>query len=187
MARLENADIIAVFGGSGSGKSYRCCELIAKDKRLVVWDSMEAYDNLTIVDGDLLELMKIITRRKAFKVAFRPAFKDMATTFGQFCRLVYGVGNLRVVVEELNEVTKPSYAPHEWKSVCSRGRHRGLHVVGLSQRPASVDKDFIGNATEIYAGRLNYDKDWMSLSSKFGKEARKLATLEKQKQLHWQA
>jgi len=186
MARLENADIIGLFGGSGSGKSYRCRELIKKDKRLIVWDSMAEYDGI-VIDGDLLKLMAIITKRKTFKIAFRPSFKDMGAQFGKFCRLVYGVGNLRVVVEELNEVTKPSYAPPEWKAVCSRGRHRGLHVVGLSQRPASVDKDFIGNATEIYAGRLNYDRDWQSLASKFGKDAAKLAKLEKPKQLHWKA
>jgi len=184
MARLKDVDLIGIFGGSGSGKSYRCNQLIKKDKRLIVWDSMEEYDGL-VIDGDIMKALKIMKLRKQFKIAFRPSFKYMEKSFDQFCRMVYAIGNVRVVVEELNEVTKPSYAPPAWKGLCSRGRHRGLRVIGLSQRPASVDKDFIGNASEIYAGVLNYDPDWKSLASKFGKDAVKLATLPKREQLHW--
>jgi len=65
-----------------------------------------------------------------------------------------------------------------------QGRHRGINV-GLSQQPASVDTNFIGNATEIYARRLPYDRDWKAMASKFGREASMLATLPNRKLMHW--
>jgi len=185
MARLEQADIVAIFGGSGSGKSYRFRNLTKHDKRLVVWDSMAEYDELTALDGDIRLLVGILSRKKAFRIAFRPDFRCLNEQFAQFCRLTYAVGNMTVGIEELNEVTKPSYAPPDWKSLTSRGRHRGLHIRGMSQRPASVDKDFIGNATEVYCGRLPYAPDWKALQGKFGAKASQLEKYPLQKQMHW--
>jgi len=112
-------------------------------------------------------------------------FHGIAAQFGIFCRIIRAIGNCKIVVEELNEVTTPNRAPPDWKWLCSRGRHRGVTIIGLSQRPASVDKDFIGNSTEIYAGCLTYDQDWKSLSSKFGRDAAKLATMLPYSLLHW--
>jgi len=185
MARLEQADIIAIFGGSGSGKSFRFRNLTKHDKRLVVWDSMSEYDELAAINGDIRLLLGVLSRKKKFRIAFRPDFENFDEQFRQFCKLVYAVGNMTVGIEELNEVTKPSYAPPHWRSLTSRGRHRGLHIRGMSQRPASVDKDFIGNATEIYAGRLPYAPDWKSLHGKFGSDASELEKFPLQKQKHW--
>jgi hypothetical protein len=40
-----------------------------------------------------------------------------------------------------------------------RGRHKGMTVIGASQRPASIDKHFFGNATIVRTGRLNFAAD----------------------------
>lgn len=188
MARLEKASIIGIFGGSSTGKSHQCKKLVAKDARLIVWDSMDEYARdarCERIEGDLKALVALLKRRKRWRVAFVPDFAHMARQFDLFCRIVRAVGNCRAVVEELNEVTTPSRAPADWKWLCSRGRHRGVKVIGLSQRPASVDKDFIGNATEIYAGRLVYDRDWKALASKFGKDAAKIPNLPDWTLMHW--
>ena len=39
------------------------------------------------------------------------------------------------------------------------GRAYGCEVFGLSQRPASMDKDFLSNCTVIRTGRLAYSED----------------------------
>jgi len=187
MARLKRASIIGIFGGSGSGKSHQCKQITRKDRRLVVWDSMDEYTagaSCRRIEGDLYALLKAM-REKSWRIAYVPEYHDMSKQFDFFCRIVRAVGNCRCVVEEMNEVTQASAAPPAWKWLCSRGRHRGVKIIGLSQRPASVDKDFIGNATEIYAGRLTYDRDWKALTSKFGRESEKLATLPDWTLLHW--
>jgi len=187
MARLKRASVIGIFGGAGSGKSYKCKLLIKSEKRLIVWDSMDEYSQdarCKRIDGDLHAVIQAV-KNKTFRVAYVPKYKDMENQFDMFCRIVRAVGNCRVVVEEMNEVTKPAYSPPAWKWLCSRGRHRGVKVIGLSQRPASVDKDFIGNANEIYSGRLSYDRDWRSLATKFGKMAADIATLKDHDLMHW--
>ncbi len=185
-AKLENADIVGVFGGSGTGKTWRMRAITKRDKRLIIWDVMGEYDVRMQVVDTMPELLEVV-RSGSFRVSYRPSFDELASEFSRFCRVAYAVGRLRAVVEELNQVTKPSYAPPDWLNLCSRGRHRGVRIAGASQRPAQVDKGFIGNMTEVYAGRLPYKNDWKSLEPLLGVDAAKLATLKKPGQLHWKA
>lgn len=188
MARLERASVIGIFGGTSSGKSYKCKQIIKSDKRIIIWDSMDEYSQdarCKRMDGDMHGVIHVL-KNKTFRIAYVPDYEGMANQFDIFCRIVRAVGNCRVVVEELNEVTKPAHSPPAWKWLCSRGRHRGVKIIGLSQRPASVDKDFIGNTTELWAGILTYNLDWRSLKSKFGnKDAAKIATLPVHTLMHW--
>jgi len=189
MPALERADIVGGFGASGSGKSHLVKRLIKSDRRLIVWDPMDEYAagaRCDRIDGDLRELIDVVRARNRWRIAFVPDFAALGVQFSLWCRIVRAVGNLRAVVEELNEVTRPAHAPADWRWLCSRGRHRGVRIIGVSQRPASVDKDFIGNATELFAFRLPYDPDWKALAVKFGRDAPKLASLPPRKYLHWQ-
>jgi hypothetical protein len=92
---------------------------------------------------------------------FRPSAREdlRARQFDGFCALALAAGHLTLVVEELRFVTSPSRAPLKWAEVTMTGRHKGLRVIGTSQRPASIDKDFLGNATLIHTGRLVYPED----------------------------
>jgi hypothetical protein len=69
-----------------------------------------------------------------------------------------------VVVEELSQVTKASWAPQAWKKICTAGRHRGLTVVGVCQRPAQVDKDFFGNCSTIRCYKVGFMADAKSMA-----------------------
>jgi len=185
MAKLKHADIIGIFGGTGSGKSHRTKQLIKSDKRLLIWDVLEEYQGAAVSDWP--RLVSLI-RLKKFRIAFRPGFKQLDAEFDRFCRLAWAVGNLRVVCEELNKVTKPGRAPASWQNLTSRGRHRGIHIIGVSQRPAGVDKDFFGMCTQIYAGRLTYDRDRKALAPVIGDEkAAQLANMADHKQIHWRS
>ena len=188
MARLKRASIIGLFGGSGTGKTHKCIELVKRDRRLIVWDSQEEFAeraNCVRVENDLKAIIPMM-RKKQWRIAFIPSFDAINVQFGYFCKIVRAIGNCRCVVEELNEVTSASFAPPEWKWLTSRGRHRGLKIIGMAQRPASVDKDFIGNATEIYSGRLNYEGDCTALASKFGRKgAAELSNLPDWTLKHW--
>jgi len=185
MPKLEHADIIGVFGGTGSGKSYRVMQLTKRDKRLLVWDVLAEYPGAVVTEWP--HLMRLL-RLKKFRIAFRPGFQHLEEEFDRFCRLAWAVGNMRIVAEELNKVTKPGHAPSSWQNLTSRGRHRGLHIIGISQRPAGVDKDFFGMCTEIYAGRLTYDRDRKALAPVIGDaKAAQLANMADHKQIHWRS
>lgn len=169
MSTKNKAAIIAVLGASGSGKSTFVKRALAssKPKRLLVWDPMREYTHGKEATR-LADLADVIEAGKAgsFAVTFRPSTQDSmrARQFDVFCGLALAAGNLTLVVEELRFVTTPSRAPLRWAEVTMTGRHRGLKVIGTSQRPASIDKDFLGNATLIRTGRLVYPEDVRAVS-----------------------
>lgn len=191
----NRAHIMAVLGSSGSGKStFVKREISRGHPRLLIWDPMAEYEGeATAKMAELRAAMKA----KKFRLVFRPS-ADPATRnsqFDLFCRMALDAGNLTLVVEELRFVTTPSRAPLGWAQCCLTGRHKGLRIYGLSQRPASIDKDFLGNCTRIRTGRLTYPEDLKAVAKAMRikvteggqtvKTAWTLARLESLKPLEW--
>lgn len=181
MTVSNKAHIMAVMGASGSGKStFIKREISRGHPRLLIWDMLGEYDGA--VCAKVAEVLSAI-REKKFRVVFRPSNdpKVRAQQFDLVCRAALAAGNLSFVVEELRFVTTPSRAPLGWAQVCLTGRHKGLKVYGLSQRPASIDKDFLGNCTQIRTGRLAYAADVKAVAAAVG-NADKIQAL---KPLEW--
>jgi len=183
--RLADADIIALFGGSGSGKSFLARKITKNDKRLLIFDVMGEYGDHAKTAHSMSQMVQMM-KKSSFRIAFQPRFATLAQDFAAFCRISYLAGNLRVLVEELNTVTEANRAPPDWRNITSRGRHRGMHVIGISQRPAGVDKDFIANATQGAAGRLRYEADQKALMPVLGRDAVKLGQIPPRKFMAWQ-
>lgn len=162
----NKADIIAVIGASGTGKSsYIKGELLRKFKRLLIWSPLEKTDQYAAFCGgtvtskitEFIALVKAGTKA----IVFVPVGNDAAVKkqFDLFCRVVWEIENCHCLVEELSRVTMASYSPPAWKNLSTAGRHQGITLIGVSQRPATIDKDFLGNCTEIRCYRVNYDND----------------------------
>ena len=68
--------------------------------------------------------------------------------------------------------------------MCLLGRHRPhlLTIIGTSQRPAQVDKDFLGNADVIHCGRLVAKGDSQAAAEVLGVDRRELMQMA---DLHW--
>ena len=185
----NTASNIAVFGASGSGKSTFIKRAIAKAKpaRLLIWDPMQEYAEFGQVTQSLGELVAQIAaggKRGKFSLVYQPSSdeKTRAKQFDVFCGLAMAAGQLVLVVEELKFVTKPSWSPVRWAQVTMTGRHRCLRVIGASQRPASIDKDFLGNCTTIHTGRLAYPEDVRAVAKAMGVDEAGIAAL---KPLEW--
>lgn len=183
------ASNIAVMGASGSGKSTFIKRAVAYSRpaRLLVWDPMREYAEFGQVTRNLGELVAKITeggKRNRFNLVFQPASDDKtrARQFDVFCGIAMAAGQCVVIVEELKFVTRPSWSPVRWAQVTMTGRHKGLRVIGASQRPASIDKDFLGNATVIHTGRLAYAEDVRAVAKAMQVEELDIAAL---KPLEW--
>lgn len=152
-------DIQAIMGASGTGKSHYVKKLIARDRRLLVWDMENEYPDLPALK--LSELPAAYAGKKPRRARFVCSMdvKQRGAEFNLFCMIAFQAGNLRLLVEELRFVTTPSRAPEGWAACTLRGRKRGLKVVGTSQRPAQIDKDFLSNATYVRCGALEYPDD----------------------------
>jgi len=164
--------ILAALGARGTGKSAWAKKTIdkAKPSRLAVWDLMQEYDHLQIFDqlGDAIRAMKART----FRIAFRPSRDDAVRDrqFDIWCRALLAAGRVYCVVEELAFVTKPMKAPAGWREMILLGRHKQheLSILGTSQRPASIDKDFLSNCDLVHCGRLAYKPDAVKASEVLG-------------------
>ena len=193
MSGAKNAvSIGAVLGASGSGKSSLMkLELLAvRPARLMVWDPKREYGAIAPpVPGDrnvpsaLPELLRKVFAGGPFALSFRPvlARKQMRVQFNAFCLAAERAGNCFVVVDELADVTEPGWAPEGWERLTRQGRHAGITIRGASQRPAEIDKSFLGNASRIACFRMNAEGDVKLLARILGKndaEIRALAPLE---------
>lgn len=166
----NEAHIEAVMGASGSGKSHYVKGRLKKLKpdRLIIWDAREEYGELATPCTSLADVLKGLRSGKRLKLAFRPKTMDekkLREKFGALCQMVFAAGDVCFIAEELSDVTSPSWAPGPWRQISTQGRHRGLTVFGTSQRPASIDKHFLGNATQVRTHRLNYEPDRKALAS----------------------
>lgn len=162
----NKADIIAVIGASGTGKSsYIKGELLRKYKRLLIWSPLEKTDQYAafcrgVVTSKITEFVALV-KAGTKAIVYVPTGNDAAVKkqFDLFCRVVWEVENCHCLVEELSRVTMASWSPPAWKNLSTAGRHQGITLIGVSQRPATIDKDFLGNCTEIRCYRVNYDND----------------------------
>lgn len=180
----NKASIEAVFGASGSGKSTHAKRRIKAEKpaRLMIWDPQAEYGELGTVTHSLTEILNQIGnagKRGRFAFVYQPKGSTAAwrEQFNVFCKIAYAAGQVFMVAEELADVTQPAWAPEGWGIVTRKGRHTGMRVIGLSQRPASIDKHFFGNATAVRTGRLNFESDVKTIANVTGQTADKIRGL----------
>lgn len=183
---MADAGLIAALGSRGMGKSAWVKQELKrlKPSRLAVWDLMREYGAGT---DDLAEAIRGMKGAR-WQVCFYPSgdAKVRAKQFDLWCKALMAASSKErpvvAVNEELAFVTSPSWAPGAWQEVTLLGRHRGLTVYGTSQRPASIDKDFLGNCTLVHSARLGYEPDAKVVGKRLGVSPDELMNLP---QLHY--
>ncbi|WP_250479126.1 MULTISPECIES: DUF87 domain-containing protein [unclassified Caballeronia] len=180
----RKAHIEAVLGSAGSGKSSFVKREIRrlKPKRLMVFDPEGEWGDFGRVTSSLQDVIAACTaagEAGALRVVFVPSpVPELAVKqFDTFCRIAFAAQTLTFVVDELKLVTTPSRSPIGWGMLSGRGRKYGITIYGLSQRPASIDKDFLGNANFVRTGRLTYDADQRNVGAVMGVPAQEIGTL----------
>jgi hypothetical protein len=169
----NQAIIVARMGASGSGKSLDVKNKLRESHptRLLIWDTMNEYADFAQRADTLSKMVEGMKSSATFRLRYVPERVDpkkLAERFDVFCAVAYAAGDLVMVVEELQTVTSPSFAGASWSDCTLRGRHKGLTIIGVSQRPASVDKNFFSNCTLVITGRLNYVEDIRCMANVLG-------------------
>lgn len=186
----QDAQFGAILGSTGCGKTTELKKRLAQKKRsrTFIWSPKESLDNYAALYPDslvvdraahVLAALKIAGRRGSFHLVFVPTLnqvKDMAL-FDVVCKMLLAVGNLTLVVDELHSVTTASLAPDGWRKINFMGRGYGIHVFGLSQRPASCDKAFMGSLSFIHVGRLPHPPDQKAVADILGIKPGEIAAL----------
>lgn len=162
-----------VLAASEMGKGVWLKQRLAKlkPKRLIIWDTNDEYERLARPVGTLDDLVKAISS-PGFAVRYVPRSrkdKDLRAEFETFCLIAYAAAQSVIVVEELADVTSPSFAPPAWRKLNTRGRHhQGLTIFWCSQSPAFVDKASMGNATHLHVGYLGEPRHRQAAAAHMG-------------------
>ena len=186
--RPAPANITGVIGASQTGKGMYCKGRLRRPFRGVtfVWSWLEETDRY----GELLgarptsSLAAVVDRLQAGErnIVFVPVKRApipsstaagskqltdreyVEAQFNLFCRIVWTQTAARCLVEELKHVTRPSWAPPAWADLSTAGAHHHLELIATAQRPTMIDKDFLGNCTEIRCYRCNWPDDAKRMS-----------------------
>lgn len=168
MDNKNRPDIRAYIGATGSGKGVSIREHLRREKpkRIIIWDPLREYGEFARHEVNLSQAIARMGNPGAFAVAYCPGGDPgtYAAKFELLCRAAFAAGDCTFLVEELAEVTSPSYAPLAWKKCTTQGRHRGLRIIAASQRPAQVDKNFLGGCTYIRCFTLRYPADRQAMA-----------------------
>lgn len=162
----RKADIQYVIGSTGAGKSSYVKKVIAPDKRLIVFDPDDEYEDIPGIFS-AMRPAEIVEKLKQNRMG---PFKARLVAGGleafEFCNAAaFTWTNCTLVAEELADVTKPSYAPPMWARVIRRGaRKRAIKILATTQRPAECDKTIFSQATMIRTGLLGRDADRKSVA-----------------------
>lgn len=163
MASELDAHIWGVMAASGSGKGVWLKQKLYEHKpaRLIIWDFKGEYGefaklapNLGAVRAAMLKAGDDGPLRLRYKPQSFDA-KAMRREFEMLCTLVQAWERCWFIAEELSNVTQPSWAPPAWRMMTTGGRHEGIHIIGVSQNPALIDKTFLSNCTLIHVGSLH--------------------------------
>ena len=205
MSAKSNAGRVGVWGRSGAGKSAYCKKRIKGRKRVLVFDPLAEYGrdaNCKAIhharrDGLDQVRLAMAANWPGFRLAYVPPSGQEAKALSALCRLLMaaqrpyqetGKGDpLTLVVEEMNlsfpvsggAVKCPGFA-----EICSRGRHYGIEVIGLSQRIAEVDTRFRGNCTETVVFAQKGPRDIQAAADALGANRPQVQALGNLEYLH---
>lgn len=173
MAADRKGESWAILAASEMGKGVWLKARLAQTKpaRLVIWDTNDEYDRAARAVGSLAELVRAIAA-PTFAVRYVPRARkdaDLRREFEAWCTIVYHAAGSTIVVEELADVTSPSFAPPAWRKLNTRGRHhQGLVLYWCSQSPAFIDKASLGNATHMHVGYLGEPRHRQAAAAHMG-------------------
>lgn len=183
----KDAKITGVWGGRGSGKSTHVKEATEGNNRVIVIDPIGDYSGSGFSSYRTFSgLYKAIKNgwNKGFRVVLDVSHSDNPEV--ELLRLSrdllviqkpYYEGRDRrkitLVVEEMS-ILSPNMTKAKddraFLKLCNLGRHYGVEIIGVSQRPAEVSPTFRGNCAEHYFFRLSDQVDFDNVGRVIGRQ-----------------
>lgn len=162
-------------GQRGSGKTYWVKHFIKGQARYLLYDALGEYDGAPQFEdiGALLDFCKAHTGG-FFEAIYDPIEHE---DFPLFCRIALTLGNIYVVIEEIDLFATPYLSPPELQKLIKYGRHYGVNVLGVSRRPSEVSRLFTSQASRFVLFRQIEPRDITYFRSIIGPDADRLPDL----------
>jgi DNA helicase HerA-like ATPase len=177
-----------IFGKRGSGKSYLARKLIEDEQRLLIYDTMSEYNEGVIFGTENYEQFLTFWRQvyiHPFRLIYRPLRPDQEIE--NICRLVYALGNMTLLIEEVDCYAGTFNIADSLAHIIQRGRHKNIGLIGITQRPYGISRLLTSQAKEIYVFNTNEPRDREYLRQLLGQEIdAKLDQLQQYQYVKWQ-
>ena len=174
---------IGIYGRSGCGKSTLAKQLMKDIDRLVVYDTLCEYEEQGCkVARSIVQLLKL-ARQRRFKIAYQPAIdacheKELRKVAEALLLIQkpYQEGKIypqiTLLIEEMSLAipNKTGGDVQIMQNLANMGRHYGINLIGIAQRPANVNATFRGSLTEQYFFNLVEPLDVDEVAKKIGRE-----------------
>lgn len=159
----KDAKIEGYYGGRGQGKSTGVKQRIAKEPRVIVYDPMREYHRekgfkVARSLNDVRKLM-IAGQGMKYKIAFQPSTDNHAQAVHELCKFLFfaqqpyqqnkSKRQMVLVVEEMNLCAPSHNLPMNQRGFSKavlQGRHYGINIIGVTQRPKTIAPIFRDNA-----------------------------------------
>ncbi|NJM09518.1 MAG: ATP-binding protein [Bdellovibrionaceae bacterium] len=117
-----------------------------------------------------MELEKL----EKFVLIFQPGIEldDFSAQFDQICRIVFYLGGVQLILEELQEYASPHQLPHWLKKLMLVGRHQNISVLFTSQRPGEINKTVLSQCAHLFCGNIFEGNDLRYISNFLDQDAK---------------
>ena len=175
-----------IYGRSGSGKSHFAKVVIRNVSRIVAFDpegeyvTEKGFHAVSTLAG-LLDVLKDCQGGN-FRIAYVPQALREERELHEVSKLLEwlqapflaGESDRKVtlLVDEMNLSFPVNPKPEfdGFARLCSRGRKRGINIIGVTQRPAEVSTRFRGNVDQLHVFRLAAPQDFDAIRGAIGAE-----------------
>jgi DNA helicase HerA-like ATPase len=162
----QTGDCITLVGMRKSGKSHKAREILKNKKvfkRVVIFDPVCDWHEGTVVNSWAGFTKAILELKDASKFTlifrFSPDDPTRPETLNEALRVLYHLGNLFVVIDEIQLFCTPHYMPPYLENLYFIGRHRGVGVVAITQRPSKLNKSCLSQSEHVFVGQLHENND----------------------------
>jgi DNA helicase HerA-like ATPase len=174
---------ICILGASGSGKSYLANNLLQNFHGLTVfvWDINQQFnDSRSMLFHNLDDMIETVKEAGFHSVkCILQSHDNSEKEFRRFCKYAFNRGNCVVIIDEVHNYCTKQKLIKEYNDIILSGRPRGISVISISSRPASLPNNVLSNCKHCFAFKLNLESDGKFLESYMGTEVWQLFPLDK--------
>ncbi len=197
----KDASIDCIFGMRGSGKSTKAMELFRKSNMpgIVVDPTRSWGKDLGVeVSGSLKAVVSKMRNnwKKKFRIVYTPPAGHEAAALHHISGILFRAQSgyfsgkhqrqVMLVAEEANLSYPSTTLPanlNGFTAAINQGRHYGVNVIAITQRPALIHPNLRGNASDTYVFRLADDRSRSAVMEICGTRHRQ--TLQSLKKFHF--
>lgn len=179
-----NEDIV-ICGAKNSGKSFLANELLKSFSNItcIVWDwNHQFHDSRAMLFHTLDDLLEVFDQVHKGRYILQPYDKSQEA-FEDLCDAVFERGNCVLFLDELHNFTSKQSIIRPFQNLILSGRPRGVSVISISTRPASLPNSVLSNANHVFCFRLNIESDVKFLESWMGEEVWQLMPVDKRQKM----